>query len=298
MWESKNNILKETECIVHHPYYGNAIVLLTEDNAPLFLFYNIEGVLNNKYVILDAVPPYEITAKISTSSRTYQLTQYGAKEFANLDAGYYLDGGLLRIDGVYAQPYNYKFDDVVYGNQYWKGTIDIDWWNTDGGTQSFTLNEENGDSTATIRVINTAFGWWEQQDGSSGVFGVYVGKGAYEGEYRFIGTPTWQTADSKSIITTYYDLDEEEQVPKGLTLDEERDMYILGVYGSPNGWHEIPKGVFTFGDTITAIGCANEPKEGEEAPTPPANIDYSWQGFTDGNKDFSRVWVADTPSWR
>lgn len=292
MWESNNKILKETKCIVHHPYYGNAKVLLTEGNEPLFLFYNIAGVLGNKYVILDAVPPYEITAKISTSSTTYTLTQYEANKFANTDTGYYLTDGQLRIDGVYAPPYNYKFDGVVYGNQYWQGSVDIDWWNTGGGTQSFTLNEANGDSTATIKVINSAFGWWEQQDGSVGYFGVYVGKGAYDGEYRFIGTPTWKTADGKITITTYYDVDEEEQVPKGLTLDEERGMFILGAYGSPNGWHEIPKGVFVFGDIITAIGCANE---GEVKP---ANINLAWRGFTDGNATLSRVWVADTPSWR
>lgn len=298
MWESNNNILKETNCIVHHPYYGNAKVLLTEDNAPLFMFINIAGVSSGKYVILDAVPPYEITAKISTKSRTYQLTQYGAKEFANLEYGYYLKDGKLRIDGIWANPYNYKFEDVVYGNQYWEGDINIDWWNTDGGEQKFTLNEVEGDSTATIRVTNPSFGWWEQKDGSTGYLGVYIGKGAYEGEYRTIGTPNWYSADNKSTITTYYDLDEEEQVPKGLALDEERGMYIIGVYGSPNGWHEIPKGVFVFGDTITAVGCVNEPEEGEEAPTPPADIDYTWQGFTDGNPSFSRVWVADTPSWR
>lgn len=292
MWERNNKTIKGTRCIVHHPYYGNAKLLLTEDNAPLFLFYNIAGVLGNKYVILDAVPPYEITAKISTSSVTHKLTQYGANEFANTDSGYYLTDSKLRIDGIYATPYNSKFDGVIYGNQYWQGSININWWNTSGGTQSFTLDEVNGDSTATINVINTAFGWWEQQEGSTGYFGVYVGRGAYNGEYRFIGTPTWQTLDAVRTITTHYDAEANEQVPNRLVLDEERDMYIVGVFGSPSGWHEIPKGVFIFGDTITAIGCANE---GEEVP---ANIEYNWQGLLDSNTTLSRVWVADTPSWR
>lgn len=292
MWTKKNNILKQTNCIAHHPYYGNAQVLLTDDNKALFAFYNIEGNESGKHIILDTAPTFEISAKTPTSTGYVKLTQYGANEFANRGVGYYLFDGYLRTDDIFNVPYNYMFDGVRIGGQYWRGSVDIDWWNTEGTTQTFTLNEENGDTTAEIKVINEAFGYWEQKDKNKTLFGVYIGRGAYEGEYRTIGTPTWQNEDNTLTITTFYDVYENEQIPRGLTLDEERDMYIIGTYGSASGWHEIPKGVFVFGYTLTFIGCANE---GEEKP---ANIDLTWKGFTDGNKDFSRVWVADTPSWR
>lgn len=290
MWAKKNNILKQTNCIAHHPYYGNAQVLLTEDNKPLFFF--LYAGETDKAIILDTAPTFEVSAKIPTSTRFVKLTQYGANEFASIGSGIYLIDGYLRADNIFNMPYNTMFDGVRIGAQYWHGSLNIDWWNTGGTTQTFTLNEHNGDTTAEVKVINEEFGYWEKKDNTHTLFGVYIGRGAYDGEYRTIGTPTWQTADSKSTITTYYDLYEDEQIPRGLTLDEEREMYIIGTYGSASGWHEIPKGVFVFGYTITAIGCANEGKE------KPANIDLAWQGFTDGNPSLSRVWVADTPSWR
>lgn len=297
MWDNSNTIIKETNCIAYHPYYGKAQVLLTDDNKPLFYFVDIGG--SSTQVILDSVPPYEITAKVGEST-SVKLTQFGANEFANVKQGYYYVDNRLRIDGVFAKPYNYNYDDVWIGPKYWSGSGVIDWWLTDGGTQTFKLKEQgDGDTEATIQVINSAFGFWEKKKGSeSGYLGIYIGKGAYEGEYRYIGTPTWQTESEKITITTHWDEYENEQIPNELTLNEEEDVYIIGTYGSDKGWREIPKGAFVFGDDITAIGRCNEINEDGSVPIIPADIILKWKGFTDNRTDLARVWVADTPSWR
>lgn len=291
MWEAKNTSIRPTFCVSHHPYYGNARILLMENNEPLFLFTQMPG-MGQKYVILDELPAHQITAKLSESNHTKKLQQIDANTFIEKDDLYVLINGKLRTDGIYGEPYCRLFNGTRIGNRYWKGSVNIDWLNHAGGTQTFTLNEVEGDTTATITVTNPSFGWWEQQSSAPSLCDIYLGKGKYEGQYRFIGTPTWKSPDKKIKINAAYDSTVGNIAPKGLSYNEDTAAYIIGTYGSPSGWHEIPDSALVLGDTVTAIG------RNIEGATTPSDITLSWDGCQDLRTDYQRVWVADTPAWR
>lgn len=274
MWDKKFSVITETNCTGYHPALGKGDFLQSGENYLLQI--------GNK--IYDSFPAVMLTA--SVNGKSYSLEQIDENTFISggdeviLSTGI---GGWLRTDGIMNEPYNSVINGVFYGVRYWRGDITIDITNPE--PQSFTLNEENGNTTATIRVNISRWGWWEGSNSTPR--GKFVGKGSYEGEARFIGTPIWTSNVSNM---TFKGIIKDGKLALDLPYNKETNVYYIGEYENEDkGWNEISADDIEVGKDFVLLGRGKQQQE---------PIIGTFKEYTNDAKINTHFWISELPNWR
>ena len=302
MWDKTDNRWIATNCNAYNNILGDLIWFFCPDSKTSLFFANGKA--------YDQIPSFNIT--VETDEDTYKLYAMSPTVFVDrhLEPDATDGGGVLvidgnscwfRADGIVARPRNFTYtnsdtgDEETLGIRYWEGQkFNILTDATSGMT--IELTEVNGEkSTATLEILpKSNIGWWTNTESSS-VFGIYKGEGAYAGEYRYFGTPTWSnySYNSNKIIAQGTDANNKLLLECSfISHIAAEHKYIIGSLNDIHGWYECSEDNVKLKSNLTFRAIKGE-KSG-----PDSDLVFTWKGFADDPIESKQHWVMDVPVWR
>lgn len=302
MWENTDNRWIETKCNAYNNILGDLTWYYCLKSQTSLFFADGKA--------FDEIPEFNV--KITTDDDNFTLYAVTPNVFvekylepdATDGGGVFVITGLgcwFRTDGIVAAPRNMTYENPETGEtetlgiRYWEGEkFDILEDAITGKT--ITLTEVNGKGTTATLEIQPKhnIGWWTNTD-SSGVFGFYQGEGAYEGESRYFGTPTWTNTDYNTEKILAYGTDSTNRIlieSSYIRFCEDKNKFVIGTINDKLGWYECNASSVKIKSDLTFTAM-----KGEEGG-PEGDLIFTWKGFSEDPIDTEQHWIMDVPAWR
>lgn len=311
--------------------YLKTFMLVDTDRAlPSLVFFqetpewmNILGASSDMPII---VPLDNLVPEVRLSGELSGTLKFGGR--ITPGGGYYFTNGTTTMlvnsavgtcvykSAPYRFPYRFAYDGDNYGDKIYKGKLPLLYSFTDETLAEQTPQEWTleYDSSKIVEVSASAsIGWWQKSTqgiepdlpNGGGLYGKYIGKGAYSGRSMIVGGATWMLDNSVKI--TKHENEQDDSPPNygDYIYDATTDMWWLdGEVFDDDESTDPPYPEYKKYEYLSS-----PPQEGADATIHEIVLEqggeapiYStktavWAGYM-GDVAKYQTYICDTPVWR